>query len=266
MNTFQKPQETVEEFLQKFEINRRTAGYTADEHDEVLINILERVLRKDILRAIYNLPMLPETFEAWKTVATRFDQRAICWRELYPRDSERRPFLPPQQRQPYVPWQNPQNPPHQGGAQTFPGMGQPMDIDQRRQNGECFNCGKKGHIARGCRMPKKNTAQIHEIMEREPSPKLMGEAKKKRVEELRALLATKKDNSPEILELLKMAEDFQRHHTTVPLVRQRSFQILLLPTHFMYYQLRRMERTSTKRMNLRDWYSQDWIQRQFQRE
>ena len=152
--------------------------------------------------------MLPETFEVWKTVATQLNQQAIRWRELYPRDSERRLSFPPPQRQPFVPHQNPQNPPRQRGAQTFPGMGQPMDIDQHQQNGECFNCGKKGHIARDCRMPKKNTAQIHEITEKEPSPKLMGEAKKKRVEELRALLATKKDNSPEILELLKMAEDF----------------------------------------------------------
>ena len=42
-----------------------------------------------------------------------------------------------------------------GSGTTFGGGGRPMELDKARQMGACFNCGKKGHIAKFCLEPRK---------------------------------------------------------------------------------------------------------------
>lgn len=44
-----------------------------------------------------------------------------------------------------------------GGTCTFPGRGEPMDLDQARGCAgpiKCYNCGEMGHISRNCTKPK----------------------------------------------------------------------------------------------------------------
>src|SRR3954470_23825146 len=50
--------ETAEEFFQKFELNRRAASYSTG-HDSYLIELLERNLKRDIVKTIYTQD-LPE--------------------------------------------------------------------------------------------------------------------------------------------------------------------------------------------------------------
>jgi hypothetical protein len=65
--------ETAEEFFQKFELNRRAAGYSTG-HDSYLIELLERNLKRDIVKTIYTQD-LPDTYEGWKRKAIRLDQQ-----------------------------------------------------------------------------------------------------------------------------------------------------------------------------------------------
>lgn len=44
-----------------------------------------------------------------------------------------------------------------GGTCTFPGRGEPMDLDRARGCAgpiKCYNCGEMGHISRNCTKPK----------------------------------------------------------------------------------------------------------------
>ena len=44
-----------------------------------------------------------------------------------------------------------------GTGRTFPGRGEPMDLDKQRGRVgpiKCYNCGELGHISRGCPKPK----------------------------------------------------------------------------------------------------------------
>lgn len=74
--------ESAEEFFQKFELNRRAAGYSTG-HDSYLIELLERNLKRDIVKTIYTQD-LPDSYEGWKRKAIRLDQQERRWRSMFP--------------------------------------------------------------------------------------------------------------------------------------------------------------------------------------
>src|SRR3954465_5836641 len=79
--------ETAEEFFQKFELNRRATGYSTG-HDSYLIELLERNLKRDIVKTIYTQD-LPEDYEGWKRKAIRLDQQECRWHSMFPTTTPR---------------------------------------------------------------------------------------------------------------------------------------------------------------------------------
>lgn len=182
--TRQGQNETAEAFFQRFELNRRAAGYTTG-HDDYLIQVLETNLKRDIVKTIYTQE-LPVNYDNWKKRAIQIDQQERRWKAMFPAQQERRSF-----------YQKPQaQPPRQeapSGNRTFPGMGEPMDLDRKRALGLCFNCGQKGHLSRDCSVPRKprQQQQVRQVAtENEPAPvtELTQEEKNQKAEELRAQL------------------------------------------------------------------------------
>src|SRR3954464_9048329 len=49
---------------------------------------------------------------------------------------------------------------NQGQGTTFPGLGQPMDVDRRHAKTVCYNCQGKGHMARHCHNPRVPRQQV----------------------------------------------------------------------------------------------------------
>src|SRR3954465_9017979 len=80
--THQGFNETAEEFFQKFELNCRAASYSTG-HDSYLIELLERNLKRDIVKMIY-MQDLPETYKGWKRKVIHLDQQECRWRSMFP--------------------------------------------------------------------------------------------------------------------------------------------------------------------------------------
>lgn len=187
--TRQGSTETAEAFFQRFELNRRAAGYI-DGHDHYLIQVLEMNLKRDIVKSIYTQE-LPEDYEGWKRRAVQIDQQYRRWNSMFPASNERRQWTPKPSGQ-----EARHEAPRPSGGRTFPGMGEPMDIDRRRAQGLCFNCGEKGHMARNCPKPRaQRTRQVaaeeeacQKTEEKSPSIEMTKEQKEKKAEELRAQL------------------------------------------------------------------------------
>ncbi|KAK8665126.1 hypothetical protein V6N13_005301 [Hibiscus sabdariffa] len=53
---------------------------------------------------------------------------------------------------------------------------QQKEESDRRQSGECFNCGKKGHFTRNCRLPRRRTFQRNMATTKEENSEVMLEA------------------------------------------------------------------------------------------
>src|SRR5205823_6253168 len=184
--------ETAEEFFQKFELNRRAAGYSTG-HDSYLIELLERNLKRDIVNTIYTQD-LPEDYEGWKRKAIRLDQQERRWRSMFPTTAS--PRFTPCQGNPTSTSTPPAPRPmalNQGQGTTFPGLGQPMDVDRRRAKTVCYNCQGKGHMARNCcnpRVPRQQVRQVEEVPAQgariEEVKEMTKEEKEKKADELRA--------------------------------------------------------------------------------
>ena len=153
------PGERAETFFERFEVTAGIAEYDLD--DKHVIKKLEKAVKTAIIDSIYHGGNLPKKYADWKTRVVDIDN---LWRY---REEQKKAWsfgnfwkLSQEKQQP----QTAKAPAtiadkKDGTGTTFGGGGRPMELDKARQIGACFNCGKKGHIAKFCPEPKKTVVQ-----------------------------------------------------------------------------------------------------------
>jgi hypothetical protein len=167
----QRSNERVAEFFTRLEVIASTADY--DTEDDHVIQKINEVVDSSIIDSIYNnSEVLPSTYEQWKTRCINLDEsrrrRNEAKAEMRKYGRYRGYQAPSPQPQPcqYTPPTAP--PPHASRPQaapvvdrrdasgtTYGGVGRPMELDKARRPLECYNCGKRGHMARDCWAPRK---------------------------------------------------------------------------------------------------------------
>jgi hypothetical protein len=175
------PKQSADEYFAEFDQLATLAGF----NDEALLDVLQQNLDKSTFDAIVAAPQVDRTLAAWRDYAKRYDRNK--------RANERNDGEVPSGKRfgegrAGPGWMRPGNMvggrvyPNQGtgstgvpgvntntggqtnvagggtgGARTFPGQGQPMDLDRTRGRVgpiRCYNCGEMGHISRNCTKPK----------------------------------------------------------------------------------------------------------------
>ena len=167
--------QSADEYFAEFEQLASLAGF----NDEALLDILHQNLDKPTFDAIVAAPQVERTLQGWKDYAKKYDRNKRANErtevgEIVNRGSGRGWFRPTNVSTGRV-LPNPGtgnstgttnvNPGGQmgqaganaGTGRTFPGRGEPMDLDRQRGRVgpiKCYNCGELGHISRGCPKPK----------------------------------------------------------------------------------------------------------------
>ena len=149
------PGERAEMFFERFEVTAGIAEYDLDEKH--VIKKLEKAVKTAIIDSIYHGGNLPKKYADWKTRVVDIDN---LWRY---REEQKKAWSfgnfwkPSQEKQQPQAAKTPATVTDKkdGSGTTFGGGGRPMELDKARQMGACFNCGKKGHIAKFCLEPKK---------------------------------------------------------------------------------------------------------------
>jgi hypothetical protein len=170
--------QSADEYFAEFDQLATLAGF----NDEALLDVLQQNLDRLTFDAIVAAPQVDRTLTAWRDYAKRYDRNK--------RANERNEGEIPSGRKfgegrSGPGWIRPSNMvggrvyPNQGtgmtgtntntggqtgitdsntgSARTFPGQGQPMDLDRARGRAgpiKCYNCGEMGHISRNCPKPK----------------------------------------------------------------------------------------------------------------
>lgn len=143
---------SAEEYFQNFDILRRIAGYSKD-HDQYLIELLERQLSESIVTKIYGSETLPTTYDGWKRKAIRFDNLERRLKEVRRQQTPQNPPVARKPEQSTTPRTTPNTAPtykRDSTGTVFTGTGQPMNLDEARQKGVCYKCGLPGHIGKFC--------------------------------------------------------------------------------------------------------------------
>ena len=149
------PGECAETFFERFEVTAGIAEY--DLNEKHVIKKLEKAVKTAIINSIYHGGNLPKKYQDWKTRVVDIDN-LWHYREEQKKAWSFGNFWKPSQEK-----QQPQAAKtlatvadkKDGSGTTFGGGGRPMELDKARQIGACFNCGKKGHIAKFFPEPKK---------------------------------------------------------------------------------------------------------------
>jgi hypothetical protein len=167
--------QSANEYFAEFEQLASLAGF----NDEALLDILHQNLDKPTFDAIVAAPQVERTLQGWKDYAKKYDRnkRANERTEVgeVANKGGGRGWFRPMNANTGRAFPNPgtgnatgatnTNPGGQaghtginaGGGRTFPGRGEPMDLDRQRGRVgpiKCYNCGELGHISRGCPKPK----------------------------------------------------------------------------------------------------------------
>jgi len=169
--------QSADEYFAEFEQLASLAGF----NDEALLDILHQNLDKPTFDAIIAAPQVERTLQGWKDYAKKYDRNRRANErsevgEVANRGSGRGWYRPANASTGRV-FLNPgtgstttgatgtnhggqtgHTGVNTGGGRTFPGHGEPMDLDRQRGRGtgpiKCYNCGESGHISRGCPKPK----------------------------------------------------------------------------------------------------------------
>ncbi|EKM49044.1 uncharacterized protein PHACADRAFT_202086 [Phanerochaete carnosa HHB-10118-sp] len=125
---------SMQEFFLKFELCAFQANiHDFEAHFQKLKSLLEKALRADIIRLLYNSS---EELPATSTVG---ETHSPSGKDNFNLGSSRHKTR------------------RDGTGVTFGGRGQPMELDQARRLGLCFRCREKGHLSRNC--PNQQQAQ-----------------------------------------------------------------------------------------------------------
>ncbi|KAJ3964372.1 hypothetical protein EV361DRAFT_834782, partial [Lentinula raphanica] len=170
---------SAEDFFKEFELLVKEAGY--DKDDDYVLEIAEGAVDPSIMTSlIQNRTEDFSSYKELKKLVTGADNLRRRWAEqkrgygyfgwnTNPQGQNRGQSSTQQQysRQEPKKWDNERAAGsfpvarRDGTGMTFGGSGRPMDLDQARANGLCFNCGERGHISRNC--PKKGKAAVRNI-------------------------------------------------------------------------------------------------------
>jgi len=132
IETFKQGKKNTADFMIEFE----ALAMKADTDELHAIFLLKKNVRQDIIKTILGYPpiAMPETLKEWKVAITSVGQG-------YESTEGRHDYKT-------------------GTGTTYGGRGQPMDIGESNDNfkdgkPKCFNCNKYGHMAKECRLEKK---------------------------------------------------------------------------------------------------------------
>ena len=149
---------SVEEFNQEFNQLAFVAGYKDTHHNDVLIKLLQEGIKTSIIDDIYRQPTLPADYNAWKERIINMDNLA------HQRQEQKKAHPTTTFHKPTTFVKKPDVPNIKTSTRiTYGGSGRRMDVDKARTEGQCFRCGKQGHISRFC--PDKPKMQVRNIVE-----------------------------------------------------------------------------------------------------
>jgi hypothetical protein len=171
LTNLQQGTETVEEFFVEFEQAWHNTGYSTG-YNPVLIKKLDLAVNKQVVDKIYDLMVIPTTYNDYKKKAINLNNNQCCLVSMchmhsstLSTPSTSKSFS---MNKPLPPWpdSSPSKPVVTKKDLTgtiFGGKGQPMVIDQAAYWKEscCFNCHKTRHIARDC--PEKKSLDVHVV-------------------------------------------------------------------------------------------------------
>jgi len=164
LQTLKQGYKLIDDFFTEFDTVAQEADMTDDAER---IFLLERNVREELIDQLYLQATLPETYDEWKDrllavgrMRERRNERKKGFAKSSPvvgtvasvprRDTPRSPVVEQDVKT--------------SSGVTFGGSGKPMDIDEARRKGLCFNCGGSGHISRNC-MQKRKTWNARTVVE-----------------------------------------------------------------------------------------------------
>ena len=129
-------------------------------------------LKPGLIASIYRLQDMPEDLKGWKSWARKLDRQWRQYEEKQRLSKATKPATSGGNSSKDEPKKTHSKEPtfletnvatrRDATGVTFEGHGQPMDLNEARRKGLCFNCGKQGHIGRNC--PAKMKVNVRQMV------------------------------------------------------------------------------------------------------